>query len=718
MNRVRKYICLAAVFIFFCSAPNAQAVKKVKEWLSPGVANRQDFNKLFVNSSLSKKEAKDIADLLLNDANKQLRIKLENQWRNKILIHDNDSLRFEYKIFGQKPVDGRSLYISMHGGGNAPSAVNDRQWKNQVGLYTLEEGVYLAPRAPTDTWNLWHESHIDTFFDQLIHAAVLFEGVNPNKVYIMGYSAGGDGVYQLAPRMADYLAGAAMMAGHPNETSPVGLRNIGFTLHMGALDSAYNRNKIAAQWAVLLDSLQKTDPGGYKHLVQLHEGRAHWMNKEDTVALLWLAPFKRNTIPKKIVWRQDDVHHLNFYWLAVPAGSVETGGEIIASYRSNQISIEKNYADTLYIRLNDAMLNLDQPIELSYEGKTIFTGKVKRKADVIFKTVEERKDRDLIFPAELMIVNGRLIGVNGTAISEQGNKTQPGITNNYHSYKNIPQLNIERSFIYVPGTTWMYSHHPHVSFFKNQFISTWSNGMKDEDASGQRVVYATSTDFFHWSEPKILALPSMYDSVSATVLTAAGFHQFRDTLVAYYGEYSPKRDNTHLWARFTTDGEQWSEPIDMHIGVNPNHGPQAIVNGRLIISGNFSFPYTDDDRGLTGWKMKSFYASSMYKEDNPATFYAPAQKWNLPPLCEGSFFQTDDGVLHNLLRVTGKGWKGRLWLTESKDNGNTWSVPVETLFTDNDSKFHFGRLPDKQFYYVGIPDTLHHYDRNPLVLAV
>jgi hypothetical protein len=39
-------------------------------------------------------------------------------------------------------------------------------------------------------------------------------------------------------------------------------------------------------------------------------------------------------------------------------------------------------------------------------------------------------------------------------------------------------------------------------------------------------------------------------------------------------------------------------------------------------------------------------------------------------------------------------------------------------FSDNDSKFHFGRLPDKRFYYVGIPDTLHHYNRNPLVLSI
>jgi hypothetical protein len=116
--------------------------------------------------------------------------------------------------------------------------------------------------------------------------------------------------------------------------------------------------------------------------------------------------------------------------------------------------------------------------------------------------------------------------------------------------------------------------------------------------------------------------------------------------------------------------------------------------------------------------MSSFYPDSLYKQDNPATFYGPAEKTGLPPLCEGSFFQTDDKVIHMLLRVTGKGWKGRLWLTESKNSGENWSRPVETNFTDNDSKFHFGRLPDKRFYYVGIPDTLHHYDRNPLVLAL
>ena len=63
--------------------------------------------------------------------------------------------------------------------------------------------------------------------------------VDPNRVYIMGYSAGGDGVYQLAPRMADRWAAAAMMAGHPNDASPLGLRNItGFNHHTSTTKTA------------------------------------------------------------------------------------------------------------------------------------------------------------------------------------------------------------------------------------------------------------------------------------------------------------------------------------------------------------------------------------------------------------------------------------------------------------------------------------------------
>ena len=131
---------------------------------------------------------------------------------------------------------GRSLWISLHGGGGAPKRVNDQQWENQKKLYTVDEGIYLAPRAPTNTWNLWHEAHIDRLFARLIEDLIVLEDVNPDRVYVLGYSAGGDGVYQLAPRMADRWAAAAMMAGHPNGVSLLSLRNVPFALQVGGND--------------------------------------------------------------------------------------------------------------------------------------------------------------------------------------------------------------------------------------------------------------------------------------------------------------------------------------------------------------------------------------------------------------------------------------------------------------------------------------------------
>ena len=408
LMNVRHLFVSAFVLLAAQSVP-AQPIAQLKQWLKSDPQKRPELSSTkFGRAPLTGDAANEAASLLLSDEYARQRTALKDEWDSKMLISNDDTLRFEYKLFGEKPKDGRSLFISMHGGGNAAPRVNDQQWKNQIRLYTPAEGVYVAPRAPTNTWNLWHESHIDTLFDRLILAAVLFEGVDPNKVYLMGYSAGGDGVYQLAPRMADRFAAAAMMAGHPNETVPAGLRNIGFTIHMGALDNAYDRNEIARRWGVMLDSLQKLDTGGYRHVVQLHEGRPHWMNREDTVAVPWMAAFRRNSLPNRIVWKQDDVHHLSFYWLAVPAAAVQTGGEIIASRKGQEINIESSYTDSLVIRLNDRMMDLDKPVVVRFKGREIFRGKVAREAATAYATIKERIDPGLVFTAELTITDGRI----------------------------------------------------------------------------------------------------------------------------------------------------------------------------------------------------------------------------------------------------------------------------------------------------------------------
>jgi len=309
---------------------------------------------------------------------------------NRVIKHGDYSMPYWYTVFGDAKEGERSLWISMHGGGGAPPSVNTNQWHNQKKLYTLDEGVYLAPRAPTDTWNLWHQSHIDPMFEKLIQQMIVFEGVDPNRVFIIGYSAGGDGVYQLAPRMADKLAAAGMMAGHPNETKPDGLRNIGFALHMGEKDGMYDRNIVAEDWKAQLSDLQNNDSDGYKHQVVIHQDKGHWMGGLDAQALPWLSKFTRDPFPRKIVWLQDDVLHNQFYWLRVEEPKARD--KTIAEIDEQVISIQSTHRGMMTIYLNDVMLDLDKPVTIVVNESQRTVHNINRDALVIQESLRDSKD--------------------------------------------------------------------------------------------------------------------------------------------------------------------------------------------------------------------------------------------------------------------------------------------------------------------------------------
>lgn len=353
---------------------------------------------------LNKEQAKSAKEMLWNAHSKQLKSERAEEWKNKVIHQGDRQMKFDFRIFGDKPESGRSLFISMHGGGGAPARVNDQQWQNQIGLYKPKEGVYLAPRAPTNTWNLWHEGHIDPMFTRLIEDATLFEDVDPNRVFLMGYSAGGDGVYQLAPRMADQLAAAAMMAGHPNDAQPFGLRNIGFTLHMGGKDAAYKRNEIARQWKKRLAELKESDPDGFEHEVVIHEQHGHWMQRDDAVAVEWMSKFVRAPFPKKVVWYQSPVTHDRFYWLAVDEENKRARSHVIVTRDGQKFEIEKAEGiDALVLRFNDQMIDFDQPVVVRYGDNEVFRGKIERKLSTLSKTLTERSDPTSTYSAELQV---------------------------------------------------------------------------------------------------------------------------------------------------------------------------------------------------------------------------------------------------------------------------------------------------------------------------
>ena len=250
---------------------------------------------------------------------------------------------------------------------------------------------------------MWHVQWVDDLFDRLIADMVLQRGVDPDRVYLIGYSAGGDGVYQLSPRMSDRFAAAAMCAGHPNEVTPEGLRNLPFFLYMGGEDSAYQRNTIVREFSAKLDALQAADPAGYVHRLTVYPGLPHNMQSREAEVIPRMSPLARVAWPKRTVWKQDDVTHSRFYWLERAPAAVRPNEIYAARVEWQTITIETPGTGSLTLRLSDALLDLDQPVRVVSNGRTIFEGRVPRSFAAVEQALREREDPETVATARLPV---------------------------------------------------------------------------------------------------------------------------------------------------------------------------------------------------------------------------------------------------------------------------------------------------------------------------
>ena len=276
----------------------------------------------------------------------------------------------------------------------------------------------------------------------------------------------------------------------------------------------------------------------------------------------------------------------------------------------------------------------------------------------------------------------------------------------------VRTLEVETARLYEPQAgDWTYSHHASLVYFHYVFYAMWSNGKVNEDDRGQKILFCTSKDGRTWSAPR----PLYKSREDGAVLTAAGWYVHGDTLNAYAGCYRyagkvgdarPQADAEHigttLLCKTTQDGEHWSEEIDLHVPIVPNQRPQQLSGGRLIICGNVTFPYTDDPYGLSGWHVAGLSPCPCegLQDDSEGFHLHDIMRGDGFSVCEGSYFE-QHGTVRMLLRNLRE---PVLCLSESHDNGETWSPVSLAEFSDNHSKFYCMRLSDDRFAVVSNPE--------------
>jgi hypothetical protein len=345
------------------------------------------------------------------------------------------SMPYLFVAKGNKPKTGWPLFICLHGGGKYFGdqkmgahdwEVNSREWMAQIkfslGKVYQPDGLYFIPRMADDRLGRWWHQHNIEIFTRMIRLAVLFNEVDPNRVYIMGISQGGYGSCHLAPFMADLFAAAGPMAGGMM-TVTENLRNLPFRSDIGEKDTAYKRIILTKELHASIDTHRKDDPEGYENLLAIQKGRGHGIDYSKSP--VWLAEHTRNPLPDRIVWRchaKDKIYRDSFYWISLTKTPEKGEFKIIASLdkEKNQVTItaqevasSKDYHDPSLIKplttseitvhLNDDMLNLDQDVIVMLNGKQVFKGKVKRTRGNILRNIVKRSDLNYAFPSEVTV---------------------------------------------------------------------------------------------------------------------------------------------------------------------------------------------------------------------------------------------------------------------------------------------------------------------------
>ena len=200
-----------------------------------------------------------------------------------ITMNDH-TMRYTLDVMGEPDEDGLyPLYIALHGGGGGDAGTNDEQWMQMRNYYrdNVEDGIYVATRGMEDVWNLHFLDYSYAMYDRLIEDMIYLKNADPNRVYLLGFSAGGDGVYAIAPRMADRFAAVNMSSGHPNGVSLLNVSNLPFEIQVGIRDF-YTEEAIrsirGAEFEKTLNDYREQFGCEYPHRVLVHVPDGHNYN--------------------------------------------------------------------------------------------------------------------------------------------------------------------------------------------------------------------------------------------------------------------------------------------------------------------------------------------------------------------------------------------------------------------------------------------------------
>ena len=408
---------------------------RLKDYFGAGEAQRRNTPEFWGDFEVLTREAVEPAREAIFKAarNRAIADGREKQFREGTILFANPfgidqvcPMPFVIKTKGERPPNGWPAYINIHGSGPI-----DREYEIHQKRHRFFSGKLVVPRSPHKetkapgegkTVGIWRHALIPAI-EQLATDLVMFEDVDPNRIYLMGFSEGGYFTYRAIPSMCDRLAGAAPSAGG-GVKDPGWVDNLvtlPFFVQSGEFDNAFKRAPNFREMVGQLKEARERYPDRLRVRAIEYKNHGHQIpdTRKESSPPLWLEQFTRDPTPDLVIWQQrrnveanvnrkGDPNYTfpyvaeNHYWIAVD-DLIGDFSRIEARYKDNEIHLQSGQYMTLTVRLNDAMVDFSKPVKIYFNDALVYEGTPVRRLSTMIKTWEEREDPGLIFPAEVRV---------------------------------------------------------------------------------------------------------------------------------------------------------------------------------------------------------------------------------------------------------------------------------------------------------------------------
>ena len=250
---------------------------------------------------------------------------------------------------------------------------------------------------------------------------------------------------------------------------------------------------------------------------------------------------------------------------------------------------------------------------------------------------------------------------------------------------------------------WTYQHHVGIGEWKGKLYGIWDMTHVGEDNPPARLVYATSSDGFNWTQPR-----DLYPFDKAYNLRFYFFHSSNDRMLVFAaGWYETdnigERHKDRLYVREITVEHELGTIYTL-IKPGPGHPPfytesrdsgflqacrEALANKPLLEQGDYGL--------LLGDRKMKWHDGKNWPGGKIARF---SDLWQFgKSLC---FYTRKDGVLVATCKMG--------WVNLSRDGGETWSFPtIPKGISGGGGKLWAQGTPDGRYAMIYIPQMDHRY---------